>query len=157
MSSAAALVVELSQIGVKLVVKDGRIYSQPPRGLSPELRERVAAQKAEIVALLTRHERPGPTAACYGCRGTEFWALAAVGRWICAACHKPDHPTEQLAWARVRPPASPFGPGRPDMDCAVCNGTGIERLLNARWTICACSEQDFHHDPDRRRDARGAS
>ncbi len=156
MSAAAALVAELSQIGVKLVVRDGRIYSQPPRGLSQELRERVAAQKGEIVALLTREERPGPTAACYGCRGTEFWAFASVGRWICAACHQPDYPSERLVWARVRPPASPFGPGQADLDCAVCHGTGIERLPNTRWTICACRERDFHPDPARRRDAGGA-
>mgnify|MGYP001226537924 CR=1 FL=1 len=155
MSAAAALVAELSQLGVKLVVRDGRIYSQPPRRLSPALRERVAAQKGQIVALLTRDERPGPTAACYGCRGTEFWALADIGRWICAACHKPDCATERLVWARVRPPASPFGPGHPDLECAVCDGSGIEQLPNARWTICACRERDFHPDPTRRRDARG--
>jgi hypothetical protein len=157
MSAAAALVAELSQIGVKLVVRDGRIYAQPSRGLPPELRERVATQKSEIIALLTRDDRPGPTAPCYACRGTEFWALADVGRWVCAKCHRPDFEPERLVWAQARPAASPFGPGRPDEDCGVCEGSGVERLPHARWTICACRERDFHHDPARRRDAEGAS
>jgi hypothetical protein len=82
-------------------------------------------------------------APCYGCGGAEFWAVARVGNWVCAACHEQDDRPAELVWTRVRVPASPIGSGRTDRDCKCCRGSGIETLPGGGWTICGCRERGF--------------
>lgn len=84
---------------------------------------------------------PLQAAPCYGCGGVEFWAVARIGNWVCAACHEPDDRPAEMLWTRVRAPASPFGSGRADRDCRCCRGSGVETLLGGAWTICGCCER----------------
>jgi hypothetical protein len=162
---ALSLITELRRGGVELVPHGEMVRYRPKDALTADQQERLGRAKQHVLELLRAEhgqredvvDVAPPSACCRGCGGSHFWAVARLSNWVCGTCHEPDSSSEQVMWARVRTPASPFGPGRPDEDCGVCEGAGVERLPQARWTICACRERDFHPDPAGRRDAGGAA
>lgn len=59
--SAPLLLDELSALRIELYVEDGRLrFRAPPGALTPALKERIAAEREDLVALLSGRERPEP-------------------------------------------------------------------------------------------------
>jgi hypothetical protein len=59
--TAAALIEELTQLGVKLFPKGDRLrYRGPAAVITPELKQRIVEQKADIIATLTHAEECKP-------------------------------------------------------------------------------------------------
>ena len=63
------MIAELTRLGVRLRVEDGRIFAKPLSAVPPELREAVRAHKAELlVTLCAERERPAPASLDSGIR-----------------------------------------------------------------------------------------
>lgn len=161
---ARSLITELRRGGVELVPHGEMVRYRPKHALTAEQQERLGRAKQHVLELLRAERDHGeqvqraapPSACCRGCGSSHFWTVARLSNWVCGTCHESDSSSEQVMWARVRAPASPFGPRGPAPECTVCNGSGIERIPNAGWNICGCRERDFQPGPARRRDAGGA-
>jgi hypothetical protein len=144
MSAAAAILAELEQLGVTLVLHDGKLHCRPPGRIPHELRDRVLRHKRELMPLITPTEvRTVPSSGCYACRGTEFWALASLANWVCARCHAPDSSRDQLTWARIDTGAQTQRPAPArSRGCDACNGRGFVGELGVRWGACgACNDR----------------
>ena len=117
-ATAARLLSELRRRGVEVKVDGDRLLYRPK--VEPELRERIARCKPDLLALL-RSDLTAPEVAssnpdsteraahdcdrsvpCRCCGSRDFWALAHVHYWVCAGCHEPDpRPDGELIWVRV--------------------------------------------------------
>lgn len=106
-ATADAILRELEHDDIRIAAKEGRLVVNAPKGmLTDELRSRLRARKADLMAVLSRRERATPVPApvldaaglpcepCQGCGSRGFWQEAGgKGLWRCQTCEPPptDH------------------------------------------------------------------
>ena len=109
--TVAALLAAVHAVGVRLTATpDGKLYAEPAGRLPPELREKVAAHKAELLAALRAPGLPPDPRACSGCGRGGFTCMVVTGRGdsLCPACWKDT----------TRVPEG-YQPATPDLDAAI--------------------------------------
>jgi len=64
----------------------------PPRG-----REVTGTQTSTVEAVVEE----APDSPCWNCKGTSFFRPPTGTAWVCAKCHPPVNPTDDLVWHTV--------------------------------------------------------
>ena len=97
--TAAELVRDLHQRGVKLIADGGTLRCRPKSALSESDLAALKALKPQILATI---QRPAPSRSvtsitCHSCRACHFW-VSVYGVTICAVCHPPADPRLIAKW-----------------------------------------------------------
>ncbi len=73
--------------GIRLTAEGERLtYGAPAGALTPELREKIKAHKAELLATLNQQAaNTDPAGLCPKCGSGQYWQLPG-GLWHCRAC-----------------------------------------------------------------------
>lgn len=152
LSDAASLLLELRECGVELEVVGDRLRFRPSEHVTPEVRQRLAAFKPAILALLHEEADAGdggaPTAErCRSCRECDFVRPRAGGAWRCPRCRPYDLPAEEIEWwPRVQGPFASLdvsscraGAEAGTRPCTCCGSTSLWRLRSGGpWTCSRC-------------------
>lgn len=152
LSDAASLLHELRERGVDLEIVGNRLRFRPPELVRPEVRERLAACKPAILALLHEEadagdgEKPS-VERCGSCGEPDFVRPRIGGTWRCARCKPYDLPGSEIEWLpRVEEPfvsldmllgsGQPTG-SSPATACSCCSEANWWRLKPAGPWVCA--------------------
>lgn len=104
-----AVLDELKAIGVEIFPQGENLIIRPASKVPPEMKERLRAHKAEVLAALSSPRRdPPPNAPCYACGSRTFWR-SIHGAVICWRCHPAANEgliadifwNGQVKWARL--------------------------------------------------------
>jgi virulence-associated protein VagC len=82
-----AVLDELRVLGVEVLPQGDNLVIRPASKVPPELKERLRASKAEVLAALSNPKQdPPPGKPCYACGSRTFWR-SVYGAVICWQCH----------------------------------------------------------------------
>ncbi len=148
-SPANELLAELRERGVELGVQDGRLRFRPAGAAAPDLRARMAALKAELIALINPPVPSMPDIdagngaipvpdRCPQCGEPDIVHPRAGSPGRCARCEPSNLPCMQINWGPRAALTAPFE-ARASASCYACGATARWRLRSeAPWVCQRC-------------------
>lgn len=117
--TAAALMVDLMRLGIRLEARGDRLRFHPQSAVTPDLAEQLKANKAELLRLVAQRNAAAhppatienidellrwepapfdPQSICPCHTHTRFWRSAVGGHIVCGECHPPATESVVAEW-----------------------------------------------------------